>query len=60
METSIEKIQKKADQIYNKFKSYFAYQVTENSFHCLIMLLIHYFLCAASFFNIKNDNPIFF
>ena len=29
METSIEKIQKKADQIYNKFKSYFAYQVTE-------------------------------
>ncbi len=27
MQKSIETIQQKADQIYNKFKSYFAYQV---------------------------------
>jgi hypothetical protein len=29
MQKSIETIQLKADQIYNKFKSYFAYQVKE-------------------------------
>jgi hypothetical protein len=31
MQKSIETIQLKADQIYNKFKSYFAYQVKEFS-----------------------------
>jgi hypothetical protein len=35
MQKSIETIQLKADQIYNKFKSYFAYQVRE----CFVLML---------------------
>jgi hypothetical protein len=35
MQKSIETIQLKADQIYNKFKSYFAYQVRECFLHLL-------------------------
>jgi hypothetical protein len=38
MQKSIETIQLKADQIYNKFKSYFAYQVRECFLHRLELL----------------------
>ena len=36
MEKNIDTIQKKADQIYNKFKSYFAYQVTTTRAHSIL------------------------
>ena len=41
MEKSIQAIQKKADQIYNKFKSYFAYQVSDVDFFYNEVFFLH-------------------